>query len=192
MAMARYSLRSTARQIRVRVLAAIGVFAAIVVTWWVKVEDARIPDTLPQIAFGEPVNVGRSVFTPQYLTIEPGDEQGERKLVLTGLLENVTGTTQRAVFGFPEKLPELSSGGTKFSAPRVNLVRDNYFLKQLEPRIREAVSIAWDVPPDWREQDVSIEFSAQQFKLNDNLYSKASWLLFYPTGILRARPEKGS
>lgn len=127
-------------------------------------------------------------FTPQKLAIE----QGERRLVLTGLLENVTGSTQEAVFGSPEKLPELSSGDTKFPAPQVNLVRDNYFLKQLQPRIREAVTIIWDVPQGWREQEVSIKFSAQQFKLNDNLYSKASWLLFYPTGTLNARPERGA
>src|SRR5690606_4213315 len=99
--MARYSLRSTARQIPARLLAAIGILAAIVVTWWMKVEDTRIPDTPPQIAFGEPVNVGRSIFTPQKLSIERGEEQGERRLVLTGLLENVTGSTQVAVFGFP-------------------------------------------------------------------------------------------
>ncbi|MCP8896488.1 hypothetical protein KYK29_16300 [Shinella daejeonensis] len=192
MAMARYLLKSTARQIRVRVLAAIGVFAAIVVTWWMKVEDARIPDAPPEIAFGEPVSVGRSVFTPQKLTIKPGREPGERMLVLTGLLENVTGATQKAVFGFPEKLPELSSGDTDFPTPQVNLVRDNYFLKQLEPRIREAVTIVWKIPQDWQEQDVSIKFSAQKFKLNDNLYSKASWLLFYPTGTLSVRPEKAA
>ena len=157
-----------------------------------KVEDARIPDAPPEIAFGEPVSVGRSVFTPQKLAIEPGREPGERMLVLTGLLENVTGATQKAVFGFPEKLPELSSGDTDFPTPQVNLVRDNYFLKQLEPRIREAVTIVWKIPQDWHEQDVSIKFSAQKFKLNDNLYSKANWLSFYPTGTLSVRPEKGA
>ncbi|WP_139789247.1 hypothetical protein [Manganibacter manganicus] len=157
-----------------------------------KVEDARIPDAPPQIAFGEPVKAGRAIFTPQKLTIEPGREQGERKLVLTGLLENVTASSQAAIFGIPERPPELSSGGAKFPDPKVNLVRDNHYLKQLEPRIREAVTFVWKVPQDWREQDVSIEFNAQQFKLNDNLYAKASWLGHYPTGILKARPEKGT
>lgn len=103
--MARYSLRSTARQLRVRVLTTIGILAAIVVTWWMKVEDARNPDAPPQVAFGEPVGVGRAVFTPQKLTIEPGSEQGERKLVLVGQLENVTSSSQRDVFGFPGGLP---------------------------------------------------------------------------------------
>ena len=151
-----------------------------------------MPDAPPAVAFGEPVSVGRSVFTPQKLAIEPGQEQGERRLVLTGMLENVTGETQTAVFGSPEHLPVISSGDTDFPIPQVNLLRDDYFLKQLQPRIREAVTIVWDIPPDWQEQDVSIEFSAQHFKLNDNLYAKASWLLFYPTGILTARPEQGT
>ncbi len=190
--MTRYSLKSAARQIGIRLLAAIGIVVAVIVTWWMKVEDARIPDTSPQVAFGEPVSVGRSVFTPQKLAIEVGREPDERMLVLTGLLENVTGTTQKAMFGFPEKLPVLTSGSTDFPAPQVNLVRDSHFLKQLEPRIREAVNIVWKIPQDWREQDVSIKFSAQKFKLNDNLYSKASWLQSYPTGTLKARPEKGA
>ena len=156
-----------------------------------KVEDARNPDAPPQVALGEPVSVGRAVFTPQKLTIEPGSDQGERKLVLVGQLENVTSSSQRDVFGFPGGLPELASGDTKFPDPKVNLVRDNYILRQLEPRIRETVTFVWEVPQGWSEQDVSIEFSAQQFKLNDNLYAKASWLVHYPTGTLRARPEKG-
>ena len=161
-----------------------------IVAWWMKVEDARIPEVAPAVAFGEPVKVGRAVFIPQKLSVVQGKEQGKRKLVLTGLIENITGTTQTAVFGFPEKLPELSSGDTVFPAPKVTLVRDNYPLIQLQPRIRETVTVVWDVVPDWREGEVSIKFSAQQFKLNDNLYSKASWLLFYPTGTLKAWPEQ--
>ncbi len=144
----------------------------------------------PRVVFGEPVKVGRSVFTPQKLSVVQGKDQGERKLVLTGLIENVTGTTQTAVFGFPEQLPELSSGDMIFPAPKVILVRDNYPLTQLQPRIREAITLVWDVEPVWRDKEVSIKFSAQRFKLNDNLYSKASWLLFYPTGSLKARPEQ--
>jgi len=185
------SLKSAVGRIRIRIIAAIGLVAAIVLTWWMKVEDARIPDAPPPIAFGEPVSVGRSVFIPENLALA-NDEKGERKLVLTGLIENVTGSTQVAVFGFPEMLPVLSSGDTEFPAPQVNLVRDDDFLKQLEPRIREAIAIIWDVPPDWQAQDVSIAFSAQQFKLNDNLYSKSSWLQFHPTGRLTARPEQGA
>ncbi|HWL57652.1 MAG TPA: hypothetical protein VNQ78_13405 [Paracoccus sp. (in: a-proteobacteria)] len=185
------SLKSAVGRIRIRIIAAIGLVAAIVLTWWMKVEDARIPDAPPPIAFGQPVSVGRSVFIPEKLALA-NDENGERKLVLTGLIENVTGSTQVAVFGFPEMLPVLSSGDTEFPAPRVNLVRDDDFLKQLEPRIREAIAIIWDVPPDWQAQDVLIAFSAQQFKLNDNLYSKSSWLQFHPTGRLTARPEQGA
>src|SRR5690606_5813114 len=113
-------------------------------------------------------------FTPQTLRIQSGQEQGDRQLVLAGLLENVTGETQVSVFGFPEKLPVLTSGDTEFLAPRITLVRDQSFLRQLEPRIREAVTIVWDLPPDWHTQEVSIAFSAQQFKLKDNLYAKAS------------------
>ena len=157
-----------------------------------KVEDARIPDAPPQIAFGGTVRAGRAVFTPQKLTIEPGREQRRRKLVLTGLLENTTASTQVAVFCIPEELPELSSGDMTFPDPQLNLVRDNHILKQLEPRIREAVTFVWEAPQDWREQEVSIEFKAQLFKLNDNLYAKASWVGHYLTGILKARPEKGA
>ena len=190
--MARQSLRASVRQIRIRIVTAIGLLAAIGWTWWGKVEDARAPDAPPAIAFGEEIRVGRALFTPQTLTIEQGREQGERKLVLTGLLENETASTQVSVFGSPEKLPELSSGGKAFPNPQVNLVRDDTFLRELQPRIREVVTIVWDVPQGWVEQDVSIAFSAQTFKLNDNLYGKASWLLFYPTGVLTAQPEQGT
>lgn len=194
-AMVRNSLRSTVRQIWVRMLAAIGILAAIAVAWWMKVEDARVPDAPPRIAFGEPVNVGRAVFVPYKLTIEsatPSATGSQRKLVLTGQLENVTGSSQLAVFGSPEKLPALSSGGVSFPAPQVYLFRDKEPLKQLQPRIRELVSIVWDIPEGWDEQDVTIGFSTQQFKLKDNLYAKASWLLSKPSGILSARPERGA
>jgi hypothetical protein len=196
--MVRHLLRSTARQIWARLFAAIGIFAAIAVTWWMKVEDARVPNASPQITFGEPVNLGRAVFTPQKLAVEKaaasataGSQDG-RRLVLTGQIENVTGTSQAAVFGQPEKLLTLSSGGVSFPVPEVYLVRDRELLDQIEPRIREDIAIVWDIPDSWREQDVTIEFSAQQFKLKDNLYAKASWLLFYPAGTLSARPEHGA
>lgn len=190
--MARYSLQSAVRQVRGRVLATIGIGTAVIVAWWMRVEDARIPELAPAVVFGESVKVGRAVFIPQKLSVVQGKVQGERKLVLTGLIESVTGTTQTAVFGFPEQLPELSSGGMIFPAPKVILARDNYPLVQLQPRIRETITLVWDVEPLWRDMEVSIKFSAQHFKLNDNLYSKASWLLFYPTGSLKARPEQGT
>lgn len=191
--MVRRPLRSTFHQIRVQAFAAIGIVAAIAVAWWMKVENARAPHAAPQIAFGEPVKVGRAVFTPRSLVIRnapPSSANGSgRKLVLAGQLENATGESQVAMFGFPEELPALSSGGTDFPAPTVYLDRDHAPLKQLQPRIREAVSIVWDVPESWREQEVTVAFSTQQFKLRDNLYAKASWLLFHPSGTLRAQPE---
>ncbi|MFE0017605.1 hypothetical protein ACFWXH_22385 [Mesorhizobium sp. NPDC059054] len=195
MFMVRHSLRSTVRQIWVRLLAALGIFAAIAVAWWMKVEDARVPDAPPQVAFGEPVNVGRAILVPYKLTIEnaaPSATGSQRKLVLTGQLESVTGSSQVSIFGSPEKLPALSSGGMTFPAPKVYLVRDKEPLKQLHPRIRELVSIVWDIPEGWTEQDVTIGFSTQQFKLKDNLYAKASWLQFHPSGTLSARPERGA
>jgi len=190
--MVRELLKSTAQRVWVRLIATLGLAAAVGTTWWMKIEDIRAPHTLPAVVFGEPVKVGRSIFTPQKLVIESGTKPGERKLVLTGLLENATGSSQVAVFGFPEKLPVLSAGETAFPAPRVTLVRDQHFLKQLQPRVREAVAIAWEVPADWSVQEVSIAFSAQQFKLKDNLCAKASWLGSYPTGTLTARPEQGA
>jgi hypothetical protein len=84
MVMVRQTLRSTVQRIRIRISTVIGLVAAIVTAWWMKVEEARVPDAPPTIAFGEPVNVGRWVFTPQKLAIEPGKEAGERKLILTG------------------------------------------------------------------------------------------------------------
>ncbi|MCO5082325.1 MAG: hypothetical protein M9955_11790 [Rhizobiaceae bacterium] len=181
-----------------RIAAAIGVIAAIAATWWMKVEEARAPDAPTQIAFDQPVKVGRAVFTPRRLAIEnaapfpTAGDAGGRKLVLAGRLENATGASQIAVFGFPETLPALSSGGARFPEPEVYLDRDKARLRQLQPRIAEDISIVWNIPEGWREQDVTIEFSAEQFKLKDNLYAKASWLLPYPTGVLIARPECGA
>lgn len=193
--MVQNALKSTARKIWVRMLTAVGIVAAIAVAWWMKVEDARVPVAPPQIAFGEPVNVGRAVFIPYKLVIEEPSATGPqagRRIVLTGQLENVTGSSQLAVFGSPEKLPALSSGGVSFPAPQVYLFRDKELLRQLQPRISELVSIVWDVPEGWNEQDVTIGFSTQQFKLKDNLYAKASWLLSKPSGTLSARPERGA
>lgn len=196
--MVRPLLSSAFRQIWVRIAATIGVIAAIAATWWMKVEEARVPDAPPRIAFDQPVKVGRGVFTPRRLTVgntapsPAAGAKGSRKLVLAGRLENVTGESQVAVFGFPELLPVLSSGGRKFPAPQVILDRDKEPLRQLHPRVAEDVSIVWDLPENWRAQEVAIEFSAEQFKLKDNLYAKASWLMPYPTGVLTARPEGGA
>lgn len=190
--MARRSLKSAAYQVWVRVVATIGLAAAILTTWWMKVEDARAPKAPSAVAFGQPVKVGRSIFTPQKLILDSGDGQGDRRLILTGLLENATRSSQQAFFGFPDQPVVLTSGGATFEAPRVNLGRDGRLLVQLEPRIREAVDIVWKVPPGWQEQDVTISFSAQRFKLKDNLYAKSSWLGFYPTGTLTVRPEQGT
>lgn len=196
--MVRHSLKSTVHRIWVRIFAAIGIAAAITVAWWMKVEAARAPDAPPEIAFGAPVSTGRAVFTPRKLTIETAapsamaGSQGGRKIVLAGQIENVTGISQVGAFGPPDRLPALSSGGVDFPPPQIYLVRDGELLGQIEPRIRVDVAIVWDIPDTWREQEVTVAFSAQQFKLKDNLYAKASWLSFRPAGILSARPERGA
>src|SRR5690606_423189 len=135
-----------------------------------KVDDVRTPDAPPRTAFDQPVKVGRAVFTPKRLTIENAapfpmaGDTGGRKLVLAGRLENATGESQIAVFGLPENLPVLSADGKKFPDPQVFLDRDKAPLRQLHPRIVEDVSIVWNLPESWRAQEVSIEFSAEQFK----------------------------
>lgn len=70
--------------------------------WWWKVDDARTPQAQPVAAIGQPIDLGRSVLTPQALELR----RGQGQIVLTALIENVTAETQTAVFGLPAKPPE--------------------------------------------------------------------------------------
>lgn len=174
---------STLRRFALRALAAAGVGAAVLLSWWWRVDEVREPDTVPAVAFGQTIPLGRSSITPQTLTFEDG------QIILTSVVENITGTTQAGPFGVPAKLPELQIGDTILPEPELLLVRDQEELFGLQPRIPETVQMLWTAPEGWAPEQVRILLQKQSFKLRDNLYGQSSWLGFSPTGVLTATPE---
>lgn len=174
---------SALRRFALKALAAAGVGAAILLSWWWKVDDARQPDEIPIASFGDPILLGRTTLTPHSLVVADG------QIVLTASMENVTGETQMAVFGLPAKPPTLTIDGQPLQDPKIELVRDDEFLAQLEPRMAEMVRLEWPVPSGWTPQPIRIEFQRQQFKLRDNLYGQANWLGFSPVAVMNATPE---
>lgn len=178
------------RRLRLRLAASIGVAAAALVGLWLQVEEARAPRDPPEVAAGQPVDLGRVEITPLALTLAPPRREGEpERLLLRARLLNLTGESQVAVFGFPPHPPALAAGGIAWPEPEITLDRDGELLVQLHPRLAERVTLAWQVPPDWQPGPVSLTFHRQTFKLRDNLYGKASWLLFQPVARMSMVPE---
>ncbi len=68
-------------------------------------------------------------------------------------------------------------------------MRDDAPLYELQPRIPEKIALVWTLPTPWQPQTVEIAFSRQPFKLRDNLYGQASWLVFVPEARMTAEPE---
>ncbi|AUH64812.1 hypothetical protein [Paracoccus zhejiangensis] len=172
------------RRLWLRALATAGVTAAVLLSWWWKVEDARTPEDAPAAAFGAALDLGRTAFTPVALDWHPA----EGKLVLSALIENRTGETQVAVFGGPPHPPELVLDGVPQEPPQVILRRDDEPLQDLQPRLSEEIALVWPAPPDWQPAPVRIDFDRQAFKLRDNLYGQSSWLGFSPAARLTATP----
>lgn len=169
------------RRLWPRVAAGAGLAAALVLSWWWKVEDARKPDSIPELTLGQPVDLGRVRLTPLAVQRQGGE------LRLQAVVENVTGESQTAIFGIPPHPPQLRQSDGQASAPRVLLDRDGRDLLQLEPRMPETVTLIW--PTEAPSGPVTIAFERQQFKLRDNLYGQASWLGFSPRGTLTVDPE---
>lgn len=172
------------RQIFPRILATAGVAAAVLLTWWWKVDDARTPQAQPVAAIGQPIDLGRSVLTPQALELR----RGQGQIVLTALIENVTAETQTAIFGLPAKPPELVLDGKALPPPEIVLLRDNDALQALQPRLPEEIALIWPAPAGWQPDAVRVGFSKQLFKLRDNFFGKSSWLGFVPAATLTAIP----
>ncbi len=177
---------SLLRRLWLRAVATAGVAAAVLLSWWWKVEDARIPETAPAAGFGRPVDLGRSMLTPAALEWRADDGQ----IVLNAVMENTTGETQIAIFGAPAHLPQLILDGAPQPAPEIVLSRDNAPLRQLQPRMAEEIALIWPAPPGWRPVPVQIDFERQTFKLKDNLYGQSSWLGFVPSARLSATPQR--
>ncbi len=180
--------RSFLRRLGLRLLATMGIVAAVLLSWWLKIEDARTPEVTPQIVFGQSVDMGRSRLTPLSLQLRRAEGQPDQ-LVLSAMIENVTGETQDAVFGIPAKPPKLVVDGAPLAPPEIILLRDNEPLRQLQPRLPEEIAIIWSAPDPWRPAEISINFSKQAFKLKDNLYGQSSWLGFTPIAQLTITPE---
>lgn len=172
--------RSLLRRLWLRILATAGVTAAVLVTWWGKIEDARTPRTIPEIIIGQPVDLGRSRITPLAMTAEPD------RLTLTVQIENLTGETQMMPFG--SRPPELLLDDSTAAPSEIVLLRDQEPLAQLQPRLPETVALSWQTPAGWKTADPEIIFLRQNFKLRDNLYGQSSWLGFVPAARLAVDP----
>lgn len=173
------------RRLWLRAVATAGVTAAVLLSWWWKVEDARPAEDAPLASFGSPVDLGRSLLTPQALEWR----EGEGQFVMNAVIENVTGRTQFAVFGTPAHPPLLLLDGVAQPAPQVLLRRDDADLQQLQPRMPEEIALVWPAPAGWAPAPVEIGFDKQAFKLRDNLYGQSSWLGFAAVARMIATPE---
>lgn len=181
------------RRIWLRLLATLGVSAAVMLSWWWRVEDARTPEQVSVIALGQAIELGRSLATPLRLEIRRDAGQPET-LALSMVLENVTGETQKAYFGSPPTPPELIMQGHEIAAPEIILKKDGETLIQLEPRIPEEVELIWTLPPGGMPENapMRIMFSREIFKLRDNLYGRSSWLGMEPAATLEVLPKASS
>lgn len=175
------------RRLWLRLLATAGIAAAVLLSWWLRIDQARMPSEIPVTGFGETVDLGRSLFTPEALQLRRSPDQPDR-LVLTALIENVTGKTQSAIFGSPSHPPLLTVGENPLAPPEIVLLRDDAPLYELQPRIPEKVALIWTLPTAWQPQSVEIAFSRQTFKLRDNLYGQSSWLGFVPEAQMAVEP----
>lgn len=179
------------RSIR-RGLAASGLTAAALYTWWQTIEGARTVTVLPEAQVGAPLALGRVKLTPQSLqlrsvTARSGEE--EQVLVLSAEVENVTGETQAAPFGHPPRLIRAQAGEVDFGTPELMLLRDREPMPELQPRMPETMEIVWSAPQGWQPQDVTLTFLRQQFKLKDNLYGRSNWLGYSDAAQMTVRPE---
>lgn len=175
-----------------RSLAASGITAAILYGWWQAVENARAPHSLPKTELGTPLALGRVALTPLALHLRPASPSatdGRPLLVLSAKVENVTGETQAAPFGYPPRLVTVETDRLAFETPEIILLRDRQPLRQLQPRIAEEVEIIWKTPANWQAEDLSFTYFQQQFKLKDNLYGRSSWLGYSAVASMVMTPE---
>lgn len=175
------------RRLWLRIFATAGVVAAIGLSWWWKVDEARTPDQLATTGLGLPIDLGRTLFTPEKLVLR--SIEGESELVMTAMIENVTGETQVAMFGMPAHPPQAVLDDSALPDPTINLIRDNSPLYQLQPRLPERIELVWEVPDGWEPGDLTVRFERQRFKIRDNLYGKSNWLGFVPEAQMTVRPD---
>lgn len=169
----------------------IGVIAAVLLSWWWKVEDARSPDQLPRLALDQPVDLGRSLAIPQSLEWRHADGLPDR-LVLVMAMENITGETQYDFFGPASALPQLWIDGERQQPPGLALLRDGEELRQLQPRLPEQMELIWTQPDTPKTPEVEIRFFKEIFKLRDNLYGQSGWVGSEPAARLIAVPMGAS
>jgi len=175
-----------------RALAASGITAAILYTWWQAIEGARTVSVLPQAQVGSPLALGRVELTPLSLQLRPAPtSDAPPLLVLSAQVENVTGETQSAPFGYPPRLVVIEADTAAFDHPDITLLRDRQPLRELQPRMPEAVEIAWQVPKGWQPGELSLTFFRQAFKLKDNLYGRSNWLGYSAAAHMAVTPELG-
>lgn len=175
-----------------RALAASGIVAAVLYSWWQTIEAARTPPGLPEARMGEALALGRIALTPVSLhwRAAPAASSDARPLlVLSATAENVTGETQYAPFGHPTRLVAVDAGDAELPPPDIMLLRDRTPLMQLQPRMPEGVEIAWRMPQGWRPEALSLTFFKQQFKLKDNLYGRSNWLGYSAAARMAATPQ---
>lgn len=139
---------------------------------------------------GVPLALGRVALTPLSLQLGEPSGNGRSALVLSATLENVTGETQAASFGYPFRLITVKADNAELGDPRITLLRDRQSLFQLQPRMPEEVEITWQMPKEWQpDEPLSLTFFRQQFKLEDNLYGRSSWLGYSPVARIAATPQ---
>lgn len=173
-----------------RLFATAGATAAVLLSWWWKVDDMRAPDQLPTTSFGQPVDMGMFLFTPLSLQLRHATTDQPGTLVMTATVENITGETQ--ILATPRGMPKVTLNGEVLSDPEMTLMQDGTPLSQLQPRLPKTVELVWAVPADWQAQPVGISFAKQTFKLRDNMFGKSSWLGFTPTAQMTITPEAAS
>lgn len=175
------------RRLWLRLFATVGLVAAVMLSWWWKVDAARAPDLVAGTSFGQPIDLGRTFFTPEALLLRQSEPP---ELVLSATIENVTGETQRSFFGMPANPPQIILDGAPLAEePEIILLRDDAPLLQLQPRMPEKIQMVWPLPADWQPKPVQIAFEKQTFKLRDNLYGQSSWLGYTPVAQMTVTPE---
>lgn len=177
---------SLIRRLWLRLLATAGVAAAVLLSWWWKIEDARAPSSVPRAEIGQTIDLGQTRLTPLDLTVTSDGTV----LTLHAIAENATSKTEANPFGIPTTLPAAVIDGEALPDPEVNLVRASTGRFILQPRMPEEITLVWTSPTPLKGKEVQLRFMRQTFKLHDNLYGQAMWLGFVPSAKLELVPEE--
>lgn len=172
-----------------RLTAGIGGLIAAVASTGVAIYHARTAPGTPAIELGRPVEAGRWLVTLRAARAADRTPDGRKPqngafaVMVDADLLNRSGESTN-IFGQVFRLVDAPKGVDP--KPTLYLRRDGQMASALQPRLPEAVVVAWSYPDGAsRPAEVRIAITGDRFKPKDNLYAAPGW--FNPQVVGEAR-----